>query len=1372
MVFGYTEHSHRHISIVSKRAGDILEKLGYPERTVELAKIAGYMHDIGNCVNRVDHAHSGAILSFNILKEMGMPVEERTEIMMAIGNHDENTGTAISDISAALILADKSDVHRQRVSNTNLSTLHKNENVQFTITFKTPNESYDLFKNPVLEIKLPNNIKNINVNSINKVYADEFEVEYARLQERGNEKYIQIALNGEQKDYAKEINEMMIVIDTNIEFDILTPSQKSQIIMKYSNENGNRDIYEISKDINIESKSGLMMYSSLSGYNSDNETIYTIDDSVPTGFLEAGGESKVAVENTVVVNNYDREINDVVIIGYIPKKGINEGTVDTTLVNIVNSNLNNAQILYSTNGTATVDDASWSTDSTNATAYMLRINSLLPGQIINLQYQFNIPQNIGYGQSIYAKTDITYRDVENLNVQSSKIGAKSENVITDNILALGNTSVINKEGLGIAISGISGGKELQEGESVYEGQIITYMMQITNNTGTDLHNLNVKAIQENGHLYDLIEEIGFDPNEGLESQKIYHRYDEVDTNEKQFDIIESLANGESVVLEYNIVVSERVEGTAKTKGTIFIKSDELEEKSIDTISNSISQGEIKLKMESPFYEEEVIYLGRSVHANLTIENISDSKLENLQGSIQLPRGIYLEEPGDLTWESTVVNGEDINNVSEKLRNLSYDKDNSVLTFEIANMEVNEITELTLYFKVLDFEEEKQELSFLYEIKGENTYVSNIASIDIINTKKDVIAEQTASTEEKLRDEDVFEIVTTVTNNENEDLYFSFSDVLPEGLTVKGGRVKYQGRNINIITLDELDESDEFKIYENIFSGGINMSAQSSLEIILNIEVDAEKILEKTLTNTMEVTYGIQSNSDVYDYEWSDTIQASKEYQIMLLSEEEQEPWVQVTQVGAPEDGTTLENGQDVLYTFNIKNMRNHDIIATLYDYIPKGIVVEEVKIDNTKLEAEDVYIEGYTIPAEDSSTLEISGYTDIENMSDTQLVNNLTVSTVGGDVTSNNITYKIAPYQGNEDPENPEEPENPDNPNIPVDPENPNEPGNSEEKHTISGIAWIDSNRDGKRDSTEPTLSGIGVSAINTEDNTYVDTKTSSNGRYEIELENGNYILIFSYDTNRYNLTEYRKEGVLEDRNSDVINRTVEINGNNSVVGATDVISIKSGNVENIDIGLTEASKFDLELNKYVSQIIVQTNKKTTQYGYNNQTLAKVEIPAKELNGAIVTIKYEIKVKNTGEVAGYVQNIVDYMPSDLEFDSKLNSNWNKSGVSLENTSLANTQIRPGEERVIELVLTKKMNDENTKTVVNIAEIQSASNVLRLDDIDSTPGNNKSSEDDLGRAEVIISIGTGTIIIIISAILGVFILIATSVVIIKKKVLRK
>ncbi len=131
---GYTEHSVRHVSIVSNRAGKILETLEYDKHRVELAKIAGYLHDIGNGINRVDHAHTGAILAYNILKDMGMDIKDRTEIMSAIGNHDEQTGTAVSDISAALILADKSDVHRDRVVNKNLTRFEIHDRVNYAVT--------------------------------------------------------------------------------------------------------------------------------------------------------------------------------------------------------------------------------------------------------------------------------------------------------------------------------------------------------------------------------------------------------------------------------------------------------------------------------------------------------------------------------------------------------------------------------------------------------------------------------------------------------------------------------------------------------------------------------------------------------------------------------------------------------------------------------------------------------------------------------------------------------------------------------------------------------------------------------------------------------------------------------------------------------------------------------------------------------------------------------------------------------------------------------------------------------------------------------------------------------------------------------------
>jgi uncharacterized protein len=130
---GYTEHSFRHVSLVAKNAGEILKSLGYDEREVELSKIAGFMHDIGNAVNRVDHAHSGAILAYGILTKLGMSYKEAAEVMLAIGNHDENTGAAVSSISAALILADKSDVHRSRVRNNDFATFDIHDRVNYAV---------------------------------------------------------------------------------------------------------------------------------------------------------------------------------------------------------------------------------------------------------------------------------------------------------------------------------------------------------------------------------------------------------------------------------------------------------------------------------------------------------------------------------------------------------------------------------------------------------------------------------------------------------------------------------------------------------------------------------------------------------------------------------------------------------------------------------------------------------------------------------------------------------------------------------------------------------------------------------------------------------------------------------------------------------------------------------------------------------------------------------------------------------------------------------------------------------------------------------------------------------------------------------------
>lgn len=132
-VLGFTEHSFAHVTYVAEKAGQILTALGYPERTVELCKIAGYMHDIGNIVNRVDHSQTGAIMAFRILDNLGFDPKETAYIISAIGNHDEGTGVPVSAIAAALILADKSDVRRNRVRNDDFTTFDIHDRVNYSV---------------------------------------------------------------------------------------------------------------------------------------------------------------------------------------------------------------------------------------------------------------------------------------------------------------------------------------------------------------------------------------------------------------------------------------------------------------------------------------------------------------------------------------------------------------------------------------------------------------------------------------------------------------------------------------------------------------------------------------------------------------------------------------------------------------------------------------------------------------------------------------------------------------------------------------------------------------------------------------------------------------------------------------------------------------------------------------------------------------------------------------------------------------------------------------------------------------------------------------------------------------------------------------
>lgn len=318
-------------------------------------------------------------------------------------------------------------------------------------------------------------------------------------------------------------------------------------------------------------------------------------------------------------------------------------------------------------------------------------------------------------------------------------------------------------------------------------------------------------------------------------------------------------------------------------------------------------------------------------------------------------------------------------------------------------------------------------------------------------------------------------------------------------------------------------------------------------------------------------------------------------------------------------------------------------------------------------------------------------------------------------------------------------------------------------KNTISGTAWLDANKNGQRDNEEALLSGIKVRIFDLSTNDYMkdengnikETATNEKGEYTFkQLKEGTYILLFEYDMDKYEPTLYKAENVDESKNSNVVLKKININGEEKEYAVTDEINLKD-NIFNVNIGLKEKVNYDMELNKYISRIVVQNKKGTKTYEYDNSTFEKIEIAPKQLEGSIVILEYTIKVKNTGEIPGYITNIVDYLPSGLTFSSELNQNWYLSGNYLYSKALANEKINPGEEKEVKLILTKNMTKDNTGLINNRAEIYETYNEYGNLDIDSTPNNQVSNEDDIGSVDVIISINTGgsvliyTILIIIN-----------------------
>ena len=339
---------------------------------------------------------------------------------------------------------------------------------------------------------------------------------------------------------------------------------------------------------------------------------------------------------------------------------------------------------------------------------------------------------------------------------------------------------------------------------------------------------------------------------------------------------------------------------------------------------------------------------------------------------------------------------------------------------------------------------------------------------------------------------------------------------------------------------------------------------------------------------------------------------------------------------------------------------------------------------------------------------------------------------------------------------------------------NRNTDNNIAKTYKIEGTAWEDANKDGMRNDEETVLSGITVKLVNNDTGVIEKSAiTDFEGKYSFTgNSNGNYLVIFEYDTVKYTVTTYQKEGVGANLNSDAIATTIEQDGKQKNGAITDVITINNGSVSGIDMGLIIAEAFDLQLEKSITKITVQNAKGTTTEKYDNAKLAKAEIASKYVSGAVVHVEYEITVKNVGDVPGFAKKIVDYIPEGMKFNSSFeaNSKWyTGSDGNLYSTAIANDEIARGESRTIKLVLTKEMTENNTGIVNNLAEIYDDYNIYGISDRNSVPANKAQGENDLGSADSVILIKTGESLLYVSVIITTLLLGTIAVLVVYKKI---
>ncbi len=786
---------------------------------------------------------------------------------------------------------------------------------------------------------------------------------------------------------------------------------------------------------------------------------------------------------------------------------------------------------------------------------------------------------------------------------------------------------------------------------------------------------------------------------------------------------------------------------------------------------------------------DIVHEQEYIKYRINLKNNTNDVLNNINVVGKVPEGTtYIEH----YYVTQITDEESMNGDSDLLKSK---EDSSKTEYnEVIKLEASEEKELYYWVKVNDLQsgEEDKEISNNIKVYQNSQEKLNYQMKNIVNKAEMKI---NIKAWETTREDNLWSYNLEVTNNTNNDIQNPVVNlILPEELTYKyvieGADYTANETNAGVeVKLDKLLANQSKKITLFIqFYGKDDTKAVYEVSTVANVKGEE--------TETYYSDINIQKMYNMT-------------FEIIQTSEKE---------------GKELAYNEEIEYVFTIRNTSNNNIKrqnigVNLLDFIDSNLVAESAEYQNY------VYDEEKATFTKLDRTIDLSSKTIPDGVEDSNLVADanilLTIPTgeevvvkikarasvvsdkteianygqivydyCGAHTKNSNIiknTILSYDYGDDEEPgdlEEPGVPGEPDDPNTPDDPEDPNNPSRpgdpdfpSDERYSISGIAWIDKNKDGQINESEQKYQNLTVKLFNAKTNSIVKNKDGNNyvvttdksGKYKFtDVPIGEYLVVFEYDNNNYALTTYKKSNINEQLNSNVIEKTASIDGSEKTIGITDILELNDSDIEFINIGLVLREKFDLSLNKTITSVSTTYAGKTKQYDYKDSKLAKVDIPAKNISGAKILVEYQIEIKNEGDIDGYVEEIIDYLPEGFDFNVRMNDGWSKSSNgTLKYIGLAGQTIKTGESKYIKLYLTKTLSGNSVGRITNEAEILKSSNKQGIADTDSVSGNKK--EDDYSEAVLIISIKTGALLYA-SIIILILVALITLKILIDKKVI--